>query len=241
MTADISSKRIQLLLRPLRTAVVALAAELERQRTRQTVETRPFVASGRLDWSGNGRGKSSAERDSDWGKLASDTSASQAARRRLKGSTTYGAKKGATTTRPDRPTSVRAQGFKAYLIRSGLPVETITRMLAVCAAYKNTLDCVYGAAPEAGRVQSLVQIASLALGWEIEAAVLSCIAEQENQSGAGPSRRRQGLGASGSESDEATPKRRRTSNSRKSMISADLDVNTLVDEWYDACPQYCWR
>lgn len=72
------------------------------------------------------------------------------------------------------------------------------------------------------RVRSLVEIAAGTVGWGIEEAVESCI-RQETESGV----------ESGGENERPV---------LKGLLEEDReDEMALVDEWYEACPEYCWR
>ncbi|KDE04913.1 hypothetical protein MVLG_04670 [Microbotryum lychnidis-dioicae p1A1 Lamole] len=103
--------------------------------------------------------------------------------------------------------------------------DLVNKALHLIKTYSNVLEAVADANDEeqeenptrTRRVPSLVEMMAREIGWNIEANVRSCREEEQSDSS----------------EEEGVALR------RKGALDEGDDEATLVDDWYDACPDYC--
>ncbi|KAM0788502.1 hypothetical protein ACM66B_001633 [Microbotryomycetes sp. NB124-2] len=137
-----------------------------------------------------------------------------------------------------------AQWSKLVLKQAGADASVVQRCAAVVRAYENVLECCYprdrgqsqkqrpavndGVRRAARRVQSLVEMMAVQVGWYLEDNVAATINAAE----------------SGSDADDPftvieDDSSRQSIEQRKALLDEQTDATELVDEWYSACPEYC--
>ncbi|SCV67664.1 BQ2448_5275 [Microbotryum intermedium] len=101
----------------------------------------------------------------------------------------------------------------------GWEQDLVNKALHLIKTYSNILEAAADADEEENphRVPSLVEMMAREIGWNIEANVRSCREEEQSDSS----------------EEEGVALR------RKGELDEGDDETTLVDEWYDACPDYC--
>lgn len=259
--APLPLSRIHRLLRPLRSSLNAFNTSLAAAQARTSAE-QAAVAAKAASASAGPRVRV-GERDGEWKADGSSNNSSpfggaQGRKKKArKEGATYGnrrvAKKPAAAL--VKTASTAAPGdLKSMLVDAGVSEPAVlARAQGLLRAWTNVLEGVYGARNPKGKgkardlpvrerdpskVRSLVEMMAMEVGWGIEDAVQSCIGAGE---AAEPSTTRRTSFGDLDEDDGEGDSSAESIRVKGSLEDGQEDGNLLVDEWYEACPEYCSR